>query len=96
MSEHNQSKLSSSRMKIVLILMGTIFLFYMIRLFSLQVINGPDYLAQAEENRISNISVSTERGVIYDRNGYVLARNIPSFNIAIKPPRRRFTDNYQR
>jgi penicillin-binding protein 2 len=85
MSETRNLKLSSSRLKMVMIIMGGIFLFYMVRLFSLQVINGKDYLAQAEENRISNISVSTERGVIYDRNGYVLARNIPSFNIVITP-----------
>ncbi|MBI9048380.1 MAG: penicillin-binding protein 2 [Anaerolineaceae bacterium] len=85
MSEMRKENLSSSRMRFLYIILGAIFLFYMIRLFSLQIIEGPDYLALAEENRISNISVATQRGVIYDRNGYVLARNIPSFNIAITP-----------
>jgi penicillin-binding protein 2 len=85
MSEFMKKNLPENRMRLLYLIVGGIFLFYMIRLFSLQIIDGPDYLAQAEENRISNISESTTRGVIYDRNGYVLARNIPSFNIAITP-----------
>ncbi len=86
MTNNNRpGRLSPARMKILLWIMGSVFVLFMARLFSLQVIQGADYLAQAEENRISNISVSTQRGVIYDRNGYVLARNIPSFNVAITP-----------
>jgi penicillin-binding protein 2 len=84
-NEISKGKLTPTRMKILLWIMGSVFVLFMVRLFSLQVIQGPDYLALAEENRISNISVSTQRGVIYDRNGFVLARNIPSFNIAITP-----------
>jgi penicillin-binding protein 2 len=85
MSEKRVTKLSQARMRLLLWIMGAAFLFFMVRLFSLQILQGDEYLAQAEENRISNVSVSTQRGVIYDRNGYVLARNIPSFNIAITP-----------
>jgi penicillin-binding protein 2 len=85
MNEFRKENLPANRMKLLYFFVGGIFLFYMLRLFTLQIIDGPDYLAQAEENRISNISVATTRGVIYDRNGYVLARNIPSFNIAITP-----------
>ncbi len=84
-NETRKGKLSPTRMKLLLWVMGSVFVFFMARLVSLQIIQGADYLAQAEENRISNISVSTQRGVIYDRNGYVLARNIPSFNVAITP-----------
>ncbi|TLN28598.1 hypothetical protein FDZ74_00285, partial [bacterium] len=54
-------------------------------MFSLQVINGAVYAAQAEENRTTKISVATSRGLIYDRNGYVLARNVPSYNVVITP-----------
>jgi penicillin-binding protein 2 len=43
------------------------------------------FLAQADENRTTNISVPTQRGQILDRNGFVLARNVPSYNITITP-----------
>ncbi len=42
-------------------------------------------MAQADENRISKISLPTQRGTITDRNGYVLARNIASYNVVITP-----------
>lgn len=79
------SGLERWRFRIIYAILAIVFTIYVIRLFSLQIIKGPDYLAQAEENRISNISVQTQRGNIYDRNDYVLARNVPSYNVAITP-----------
>jgi penicillin-binding protein 2 len=73
------------RIRILYILILVIFGFYGFRLFSLQIINGDEYVAQAEENRISNISIQTERGIIYDRNGIVLAKNAASYNVMITP-----------
>ena len=45
----------------------------------------PDYVARADENRITEINIPTQRGVIYDRNGFVLARNVASFNVVVTP-----------
>lgn len=64
---------------------GVAFLIFIGRLFFIQIIEGEKYQAQAEENRISEVSVATQRGVIYDRNGIVLAQNTASYNIAITP-----------
>lgn len=62
-----------------------IFSLFAVRLFLFQVVEHNDWLAQAEENRIDEISLRTQRGVIYDRNGIFLARNIASYNVAITP-----------
>jgi penicillin-binding protein 2 len=62
-----------------------VFSFYAFKLFDLQIIKGSDFLAQANENRTTNISIQTQRGIISDRNGYVLARNVPSYNVVITP-----------
>jgi cell division protein FtsI/penicillin-binding protein 2 len=59
------------------------FFIYVIRLFTLQIIQGPEWLAQAEENRISQINLPAQRGIITDRNGTILAANIPSYNVVI-------------
>ena len=62
-----------------------VFLIYLGRLFTLQILESPEWVAQAEENRISEINLPTQRGIIFDRNGYILARNIPSYNVVIIP-----------
>jgi penicillin-binding protein 2 len=43
------------------------------------------WLAQAGDNRRLEISVPPTRGIIYDRNGYILANNVASYNIVITP-----------
>jgi penicillin-binding protein 2 len=78
-------KLEDWRLRAVYILILIVFGFFALRLFSLQIIEGKDYLAQADENRTSIVSGQTNRGIIYDRNGYVLARNIASYNVVITP-----------
>ena len=62
-----------------------IFALFAIRLFVLQIIQGPEYTALADENRLTKVVLPAGRGVIYDRNGVLLARNLPSYNITITP-----------
>jgi len=56
---------------------------YVARLFTLQILQGPTWLAQSVENRTRDINLPTQRGVIYDRNNIILARNIPSYNVVL-------------
>jgi penicillin-binding protein 2 len=60
-------------------------LVYTLRLFNLQVLQQPEWIVQAEDNRTREINVATKRGIILDRNGFILARNIPSYNVVITP-----------
>ncbi|MEP6895108.1 MAG: penicillin-binding transpeptidase domain-containing protein, partial [Chloroflexota bacterium] len=55
------------------------------RLFSLQVVQAQSWVGQAVDNYTTQISDPASRGIIYDRNGYVLARNIASYNVVITP-----------
>ncbi len=73
------------RIIVVYVVIAVVFGFFMFRLFSLQVVQGASYLARADENRSTLISVPTQRGIIFDRNGYVLARNVASYNLTITP-----------
>jgi len=73
------------RILIVIIVISGIFSVYTIQLFNLQIIQGKEWTAQAEENRISELSIPTFRGVIFDQNGVVLSRNIASYNATILP-----------
>ncbi|MDH5606087.1 MAG: hypothetical protein OEY93_04305, partial [Anaerolineae bacterium] len=73
------------RLSSFIITVGVVFIIFTFRLFSFQILQAEDWLGQAEENRKNTISIPTRRGVIYDRNGIVLARNIATYNIAITP-----------
>jgi penicillin-binding protein 2 len=73
------------RLTLVMGIAAVVLLYYAANLFNLQIIKGADYVARADENRITDINIPTQRGVIYDRNGFVLARNVASFNVVITP-----------
>jgi penicillin-binding protein 2 len=55
------------------------------RLYDLQIVNGAHYRVLAEQNRMLRLPVTAERGSITDRNGYVLARNLPGFAVMVLP-----------
>ncbi len=78
-----QNRIQLGRILSFVILLGAVLLLYIIRLFSLQIISGNDWLAKAEDNRLLEISLPPARGVIFDRNGTVLARNVPSYNVIV-------------
>lgn len=55
------------------------------RLVSLQIREGSAWTIQAIDNYTTEISDPASRGIIYDRNGYILARNVASYNVVITP-----------
>ncbi|MCX6032669.1 MAG: penicillin-binding protein 2 [Chloroflexi bacterium] len=55
------------------------------RLWQLQMVQGETYRVLADRNRFRQVDVAAPRGVIYDRNGAILARNRPSFTVAVVP-----------
>ncbi|MFA6981829.1 MAG: penicillin-binding protein 2 [Patescibacteria group bacterium] len=57
------------------------FLFYLAKSFELQIVKGEESALLADINRTKTYSIPAERGVIYDRNGKVLVRNMPSFSL---------------
>jgi penicillin-binding protein 2 len=75
----------SARLRLTYVIILALLVFYTGRLFVLQVVQGEQYLLQADENRFITVNEPAPRGVIYDRNGFQLVRNIPSFNVAITP-----------
>jgi len=83
--DEQNNKIKNWRIVIIYALVVLVFGYYVVRLFDLQIIERDAYVRQADDNRTKEISVQTERGVIYDRNGIVLARNVASYNITITP-----------
>jgi len=73
------------RYRVFFIIVGLILGFYAIKLFIYQVVDHAEYAAVADENRTRNVSVQTLRGKITDRNGFILAENAPSYDVAVVP-----------
>jgi penicillin-binding protein 2 len=55
------------------------------RLWQLQMVAGEKYRLLSDRNRLREVDVAAPRGVIYDRNGEILARNRPSFSVIVIP-----------
>lgn len=55
------------------------------RAFWMQIVNGRSYVVRADQNRLRHEVVAAKRGVIRDRNGTILAENIPSFDLQVTP-----------
>jgi penicillin-binding protein 2 len=55
------------------------------QLFRLQAVQGEYYQEAADVNRFRLESENAPRGVIYDRRGYILARNMPQSTVSIIP-----------
>lgn len=53
------------------------------RYVQLQIIDHEIYQTQSEKNRVHVISVAPKRGLIYDRNGVLLAENKPAYTLNI-------------
>ena len=85
LEKRTSHELNPWRMRILYLVIAIVLAFFLAKLFDIQILEGSAYTAQANDNRTSVISVQTRRGVIYDRNGYVLARNIASYNVTITP-----------
>jgi penicillin-binding protein 2 len=61
------------------------FLVLATQLYNLQVVQGETYKALADANRFRLNQVPASRGVMYDRNGELLVRNRPTYNVVIIP-----------
>ncbi len=61
------------------------FLILFLRFAYLQVVRHDYYHTKAEDNRISVVPITPNRGNIVDRNGLVLARNYSAYTLEISP-----------
>ena len=55
------------------------------RLVYLQIISHEHFSTLSENNRVKIVPIPPTRGLIYDRNGVLLAQNLPSFSLEVVP-----------
>lgn len=84
-NEYLGSSLTKKRLLFFLFTLGVFFVILIARISTLQILHGSMYSSKAEGNRQRVLPIVAERGLIYDRNGVELTKNIPSFSLAIIP-----------
>lgn len=78
-----RNELEPWRILVFLGVLGLALVIYLTRLFMLQVVEHADWQAKADENSTQEMNLPSQRGVIYDRNGVVLAQNVASYNVVV-------------
>ena len=73
------------KFKTILIVIISLFVIIVLRLFWLQVIRGGYYSGLALSNSTRVIPDRACRGLISDRNGEILVNNVPSFTVSLVP-----------
>ncbi len=67
------------------VLVAAVFVVLGARLWYLQVLTGEDYTLSARATHTRDVKIPAQRGVIYDRDGEVLANNVPGLNVTVVP-----------
>lgn len=78
-------KIFSKRIIFFRVLVILLFLLICGRMAYMQVIKGSDYQFKAEQNAEKDIPIAAPRGIIYDRKGAVIAKNLPQYYVSVLP-----------
>lgn len=61
------------------------FLIFVLRMYQMQIIDYADAQIAADDNRLSELPIPADRGVIFDRYNTVLAGNVPAYVVQVIP-----------
>ena len=71
------------RASVARVVVTVIFGIFVLVFFRVQVLSSSRYRLESEENRLRPVRLVAPRGLITDRNGVVLADNIPGYSISV-------------
>jgi penicillin-binding protein 2 len=80
---HNEARIFTRRLILSVVAIVLLLLVLIFRFYNLQITKHEEYATQSDRNRIQVQSISPNRGLIYDRNGKLLADNRASYTLNI-------------
>lgn len=80
-----ESRLFNQRAFVALCVVALLFCLIIYNQYQLQVVSYQDYQTRSEGNRIKVVPMAPNRGLIFDRNGILLAENRPVFSLELVP-----------
>ena len=79
----HETQIFNQRVLIAGVVMVFLLILLLSRLVYLQITNQKHYTTLSDNNRVSIRPIPPTRGLIFDRNGILLAQNLPSFTLEI-------------
>jgi penicillin-binding protein 2 len=81
----HDSELGELQRRLIILRVGLLLVVALLglQLWNLQIREGPHYRDLSENNRTRSVIMEPARGLIYDRNGVLLANNVPSFTLYV-------------
>ncbi|RUO77221.1 penicillin-binding protein 2 [Idiomarina seosinensis] len=80
-----ESNLFARRVFVAIAIIASVFILIIGNLYNLQVQEHTELQTRSNDNRIKLLPVAPNRGLIYDRNGVLLAENIPIYSLDVSP-----------
>jgi len=80
-----ETQIFNRRLLIAAIFTILLLLLLLLRLAYLQILHQEHFVSLSENNRVTILPIPPTRGLIYDRNGVLLAQNLPSFSLELVP-----------
>ena len=80
-----EANLFARRAVIALLIVSVLIAIMISNLYHLQIRQFEDYQTRSNGNRIKVLPVAPNRGLILDRNGVILAENVPVFTLEVTP-----------
>lgn len=80
-----ESRLINGRLLVAALLSILVFSVVVVRLVVLQVFEYEHFDSLSNRNRVDIEPLPPQRGLIYDRNGVIIAENIPTFSLEMVP-----------
>ena len=80
---HRESRIYSARTVTAVVLVMGLLAIVLVRYYALQITEYETYRTQSDRNRVQLQPLPPKRGLIYDRNGVLLADNRPSYILSV-------------
>src|SRR3990167_2721299 len=84
-NHQREVQLTMRRSLVALLFLSTLVFILILRLANLQIYKHELYTTLATNNWLDLVPIEPTRGLIYDRNGIMLADNVPVFSLDIIP-----------
>jgi len=76
---------AAPRVVILGLIILCVFAVFARRLWYLQFVRGEYYRGRADRQRLRAVTIPAARGIVYDRDGTSLVRNVPGFDVTLVP-----------
>jgi penicillin-binding protein 2 len=84
-AEATETETNRRPLAVFAVILGAVMVLLVLRLATLQLLSGSQNLAIANGNLLRTVDTRAPRGLIYDTNGNIIAKNQPAYDITVTP-----------